>query len=320
MDHDLHRQKRPYSCAFDTTTVANAGYDVRAVALDGAGNTAESNAIAPRFVDNTLPSVSLVEPGPYLRGTVAIVAIATAPKGVKSVSIKYTATGANTWTEICSSTTAPYQCAWDTTKDVDGAYDLRSVMIDNGSVTTTSLDLSGRRVDNAPTSGVDVQSANIGVIGRMESGDAISFTFSESMNLSSILAGWTGTSTSVALRVRDKNAVGSGATSDVLDVFTNTTYKIAVQLGSVVLMGDYVKSNKTLGFNGTMVAASETVGGVTRTKVTVTLGSLTGGSGQRTSTTLSNMVWTPSTSAIDLTGRATSSRPITQSGAAKKNF
>ena len=52
----------PYSVSFDTTTVGDGLYDFRAVATDGAGNTANSATISNRRIDNTAPSSTTTFP------------------------------------------------------------------------------------------------------------------------------------------------------------------------------------------------------------------------------------------------------------------
>ena len=57
----------PYSCRFDTRTVADGSYDFRAIAVDVAGNAKTSSAVGNRKIGNTVSSISLEDPGPYLR-------------------------------------------------------------------------------------------------------------------------------------------------------------------------------------------------------------------------------------------------------------
>jgi hypothetical protein len=58
----------PYQATFDTTTVADGTYDLRAVATDNGGATG-SSTVADRRVDNTAPTVSSVTPA---NGTIAV--------------------------------------------------------------------------------------------------------------------------------------------------------------------------------------------------------------------------------------------------------
>ncbi len=48
-------------------------------------------------------------------------------------------------------------------------------------------------LDNTVPTASDIQTANNGsIVGRAETGDTITYTFSEAMDPSSILSGWTG--------------------------------------------------------------------------------------------------------------------------------
>ena len=59
---------------------------------------------------------------------------------------------AHTWSSIDVDSTDPYSAAWDTTALADGAYDLRIVVTDNASNSSSSTVVEDRIVDNtAPT-------------------------------------------------------------------------------------------------------------------------------------------------------------------------
>ncbi|MEH3032666.1 MAG: Ig-like domain-containing protein [Aeromicrobium erythreum] len=307
----------PFSCRVDTTTLANASYSVRAVATDVAGNTTTSAVVANRVVDNTASSVSVEDPGAYLNGTTTLRAGANASSGVTSVRIQRAPTGGSTWTDVCTTTTAPYTCSWDTTQVADGGYDLRAVLLDGAGRTTTSAVVANRVVDNSLVRAIDVQAANGGgTVGRLDSGDKLTLTYSEQVKPSSLLAGWDGSSRAVTLRLRDGNLVGGGARNDTVDVLSGST---PVALGSVMLGNDYVKSGKTVTFTATLSATTTTSGSAVRTVVTVQLGAATG-SGLRTTSGTSTMVWTPSTAATDLTGNRCAAAPVTETGAADRDF
>jgi Bacterial Ig domain len=53
----------PFTCTWDTTAVADALYDVRAVARDAAGNEFATTPVANRSVDNTAPNGTDVQTG-----------------------------------------------------------------------------------------------------------------------------------------------------------------------------------------------------------------------------------------------------------------
>jgi Bacterial Ig domain len=143
----------PYSCSFDTTAVSDGLYDFRAIAQNDAGGTATSTAVTNRRVDNTAPAAGITDPGTPLRGTVSVDATGTdGGSGVANVTVQRSPAGAGTWTDICTDSSSPYSCSFDTTGVSDGLYDLRAVTTDNAGNTTNSTTVTNRRIDNtAPT-------------------------------------------------------------------------------------------------------------------------------------------------------------------------
>ena len=308
----------PYSCRFDTTKIADGSYSFRAVATDAAGNSTTSATVGSRVVDNTVSSVSVEDPGAYLSGAVVLTATASSTAGVASVLIQRAGSGTTGWADVCTDATAPYSCLWDTTAVADGLYDLRAVLTDGAGRTTVSTIVSARRVDNSPLRGYDVQTTNGGASpGKLDSGDVVTFTFTNQVSLGSVSTGWSGAALPVSLRVRDGNLVGGTSKSDSLDVLRNGT---AVNLGAVNLREDYVKGGKTAIFGATMTASTVTVNGITATRVTVTVGALSSGSGLRTVNNPTATVWSPSAAALDLYGRPASTAPVTELGALDREF
>ncbi|MEO7270012.1 MAG: Ig-like domain-containing protein [Knoellia sp.] len=313
--------EEPWSCRIATSSLPDGAYSFRAVATDGAGNTSTSVATGARSVDNTIASITVDVPA-SLTGTVIVGATATASStaGVASVRIQSAPTGTSTWTDICTDTTSPYACNWNTAAVTDGLYDIRGVMTDALGATTTSPIVSAQRVDNAPLRGVDVQSANGGfAIGRVESGDSLTFTYSSQVDLTKVVAGWNGASKAVTVRLRDGSLLSKGATDDTLDVLSGAA---AVNLGSLNLRQDHVKTGRTVQFNATMTAATVTVSGVVRSTVTLRLGTLATGSNSylRNVNTAAAMVWSPSAVLTDLQGRACSVAAITEPGTSDRDF
>ncbi len=138
----------PYSCSLDTTSLGDALYDFRAVATDNAGN-ANSSTVSNRRIDNVAPTVSLTDPGANLAGSsITLDATASDGGGIANVKIQRSPAGAGTWTDICTDSSSPYSCSFDTTAVSDGLYDLRAVATDNGNRTTNSTVVANRRVDN----------------------------------------------------------------------------------------------------------------------------------------------------------------------------
>lgn len=313
----------PYSCRFDTRTVAEGLYDFRAVSTDVAGNAWASASVQNRRIDNTISSVSLEDPGAYLSGTVNVLANASSTAGVSSVAIQRSLAGKASWVDICRVGTSPYSCAWNTTAVADGSYDLRAVMTTGNGTVLNSTIVTARQVDNTPVRGLDVQAMNRtgGTLGRLEAGDSIAFTYSEQMNPASLIPGWSGAApASIYLRLRDGNLVGAGSTGDTLQLSTDSTGNNPIRLGSVNLHGDFVKNNKTSIFAATLNATTQSLGGTNATVVTVTVGSLVSGGALKTSASLGQMVWTPSAVATDLGGNPCSTAPVVESGTLDRDF
>jgi hypothetical protein len=312
----------PYSCRFDTRTVAEGSYDFRAVATDVAGNTRASTPVQNRRIDNTVSSVSLEDPGAYLHGTVTLTANASSGAGVAAVTIQRAPAGKSTWTDVCRLTATPYSCPFDTTAVTDGPYDLRAVMATGSGSQYTSAIVSARQVDNTETRAVDVQATNRsgGTAGRVESGDTISFTYSEQISPGSILPGWIGTApATIYLRLRDGNLVGTGSAGDTLQFSTDSAGTSQLRLGSVNLHGDFVKNNKTSIFAATIAASTRTIGTSTASEFTVTVGSLASGGALKTAAA-GQMAWAPSAGATDLNGNPCSTAPVAESGALDRDF
>ena len=310
---------QPWTCGYDTTRLPDGSYSFRAVATDGAGNTTASAAVVNRSVDNnTVSSVSLADPGTYLGGTLTLSASASSTAGVTSVRIQRSPAGSSTWTDVCLDTTSPYSCSWDTTKVTDGSYDLRAVLVDGNGRSTTSGTVLSRRVDNDPIRGLDVQTTSVGAAaGRPDAGDRITFTYSEEIVLSGVSAGWTGGSLAVTLRLRDGGLLATGDSGDTLDVLVDG---VAVNLGSVNLMEDYIRAGRTALFAATITASRTIVGAAAATVVTLTVGAQTSGQPLQSVNAGSTMVWTPSSAVTDLGGRPASSAPVNETGALDREF
>ena len=163
-------------------------------------------------------------------------------------------------------------------------------------------------VDNTVPTASDIQTTNGGPIaGRADIGDTITFTFSEPIEPNSILAGWTGASTSVVVRV---NQV---ITNDTVTIF-NAANTTQLPLGTVDLgRTDYVTTNRTFGASGT--ASTMVMSG---NSITFTLGTQSGAATTAAST--GTMAWTPSATATDRAGNAETATVRTETGTADKEF
>jgi hypothetical protein len=294
----------PYSCTFDTTSIGDGVYDVRALATDVAGNTTASTAVPSRRIDNTGPTVSVNDPGAAIHGTVTVSAAASdAGSGVASVTIQRAPTGTSTWTTICTTATAPYSCSLDTTTLASGGYDFRATATDVAGNATTSAVLANRVVDNTRPTGVTVQTTNVagGAPAHPETGDTIVYSFSEPMSPASILAGWSGTSMLVTVRFTNGNP-------DVVTVW-NSANNAQAALGSFSTGKKYVNTSMTFS-SSSMVMSGNTV--------VVTLGTPTGTT--QTAHGKTSLSWTVSTLATDLAGNPLTAGTITETGAMDSDF
>lgn len=310
----------PYSCRFDSTQVADGLYDFRAVITDVAGNSLTTAKVTNRIVSNIASSVSVEDPGPFLKGTVTINANANAVLGVQSVKIQRAPNGTTTWTDICTDTSSPYSCSWDTTTVTDGLYIFRAVLTDTLGIVTNSATVGPSTVDNTVVRGYDVQTTTGGSAGKLTTGDAIGVAYTRQMNLTTITAGWTGTSKAVFVRLRDGISLGLTGSDDTVDVCLTSNCSTLVNLGSVNLKGNYIKNNKVAIFNATMTQTTVTVNGQPATQVTLTLGTIASGGSLRSVSAKVTMIWTPSALALDTTAKPTSTAPTSELGTLDRDW
>ena len=296
----------PYSCTFDTTAVSDGLYDLRAITTDNAGNATTSTTVTNRRVDNTAPTAGLTDPGSPLRQTVTLNATGTdGGSGVANVAIQRAPTGTSTWTTICTDPTSPYSCSWNTTGVTDGGYDLRAVTTDNAGNVTNSSTVSNRVVDNTAPAASDIQTTNVGggTAGRPENGDTITFTYTEQLLSTSVLAGWNGTSTAVTVRINN------GGNTDTFEIYDAANSARLPLTNTVVTAGNHVTANTT--FAATMVQSGASI--------TITLGNLTAGT-VRTDNSNVTLSWPSSATPTDIAGNACTGNTVSEGGAADKDF
>ncbi|MCW2840399.1 MAG: signal peptidase [Aeromicrobium sp.] len=140
----------PYACSWATGSVDDGAYDLRAIAVDKAGNTATS-ATVRATVANALVVV-LTPPADVIRGTVILTTtVSNAGSLAPSVRVEYAPAGTTSWSTICTVAAAPYTCSVPTTAGPNGTYDIRSVAV-AGTTTYISAVVRDITVDNlAPT-------------------------------------------------------------------------------------------------------------------------------------------------------------------------
>jgi hypothetical protein len=165
-------------------------------------------------------------------------------------------------------------------------------------------------VDNTAPSTTDVQTANgATIVGRPETGDTVTFTYSEPVERLSISTGWTSATLNVVVRINN-------GTPDRLQVWNaaNTAQLLVTNAAGLNLgRSDYVGVNRTFGLTGTpstMVRSGNSI--------TITLGTQSGAG----TTALANgtMSWTPSASVTDRAGNPASTTAVNESGAGDREF
>jgi hypothetical protein len=142
----------PFSCQANTATlpIPDGVYSFRSLATDVAGNFTASTAVPTRRVDNTAPTATMTDPGTNLRGTITLAATASdgTGSGVAGVTIQYKTTAGSTWIDVCSDSSSPYSCSYDTAPLAAGNYDFRAVATDNAANAGNSTTITPRRIDN----------------------------------------------------------------------------------------------------------------------------------------------------------------------------
>jgi Bacterial Ig-like domain len=271
---------------------------VAAVQGSDAAFTASASNAGSSFttVANFAPAVTLTTPaaGATTNGTPTLSGAAgnaTGDSTTVTVKIYSGASTAGTLTQTLTPTRTG--ASWTTTASpalASGTYTAQATQTDTGGATGTSAAVTFT-VDATKPSALNIVATNKagGAAGKIESGDTITFTYSEPITAASVWSGWNGASTGVNVRFTNS------ASADTVTVLTATTG--TVKLGTVATNGNYVSANTT--FASTMVRSADGA------SIVVTLG--TPASVQGTAVTAKNMTWTPVVGITDLFGNTSTS-------------
>ncbi len=151
----------PYSLVWNTTSLSDGAFDLRAVTTDMAGNSF-NGPVTTVNVDNTGPTATQDDPGTNLRAGVTLTGSASDPAGIAQVAFQRSPAGQSSWTTIDTDTASPYSVSFDTTAVVDGLYDFRVVATDSVGNASNSAAISNRSIDNTnPTATQDDPGANL---------------------------------------------------------------------------------------------------------------------------------------------------------------
>jgi chitinase len=292
----------PANCNLDTTLYADGPRELRSIATDSSGAVAIAPVRTPN-IDNSPPTTTPSIPSTGT-GTVSMTATAD-DTGSGIAYVAFEALYAGTWYEFCRDTTAPYTCSGDSAAVADGTYSIRVVVMNNAGVKTTSSP-SSITIDNPPAP-TDVQAGNGGATaGLLESGDWVRLTWSEQVAPASVLSGWNGSSQAILVKLADN---GSNDQMDFYNAAGTTRLNLTGVAADLKLGGNFVSG--AVNFNATMSQSG--------TSITVTLGSVVGSPTLPTAVA-GTMAWTPSAGATDLTGHASKTTLVTESGGLDLDF
>ena len=185
------------------------------------------------------------------------------------------------------------------------AYTITAADVATNSVTQGGFSVN---VDNTRPTGAAIATVNGGaIVGRPELGDSITFTFSEIIDPESVLPTWTGTSTSVVVRIA--NVAGG----DTLSV-RNAANSAQLPFGSVNLGGTgYLTAQRDFGATGTPSTMVQS-----GASITITLGTPSGATTTQAGTT--TMAWTPATGATDRAANTCMTTAVNEAAPADVEF
>lgn len=297
-------------------TVANGPHTIYAIGSDGDVASQPVTVITP-----TVASAAIVKTaggsGGYVKrsGTYYVYADVTGsgnpPAGLATVRADVSS--------ITSGQTSVAMTAGNYTAD-GATYDYRSAQLTASSTLTggskafsvTATDAGGTQettgstviADNTAPSASDVRTANVngGIARRAQAGDSMTLTYSEPIDASSVLSGWSGSSTNVVVRLVN-------GTSDSVQIW-NAANTSQLPLGTVSLgRSDYTTSTITFGATGT--PSTMTRNGP---DVAIVLG--TASATAPTAAGSGTIAWTPSATATDRAGNAASTTARSVTGSA----
>jgi hypothetical protein len=198
--------------------------------------------------------------------------------------------------------------------------------------TVTATDVAGNAktvtgtgvVDNVVPTASNIGTANVtgGTVGLAEQGDSVTFTFSEPIDPQSILAGWTGASTPVVVRIVDNGILGLSTGNDELFVY-NAANTAALPFGAVNMgRGDYVAGllGGQINFGASGTASTMVMSGNSVTITFGTYGAVGLLVGRTTAAGTGTMIWTPVATPYDRAGNVMPTTAATQSPAPTKAF
>jgi hypothetical protein len=249
----------------------------------------------------------------YANASDAGVGIGTVTANVSSITSGQTAVALTACSGSCTvaGTTYAYKSAQLTSDGtLTGTAKSWSLTATDLAGNSTTANLSVTPDVTAPAASNEVASNGSTLTGKPEAGDTIVLTYTEQMDLDTILSGWTGTSTPIVVRITNSGG------NDIVS-FWNSTNTVQLPLGTLDLnRAGYVNTNSTATFGASGTASTMVRSTTNPTALTITLGTLAGTTNRVTNST--TLKWTPSAATTDLVGNATST--TTDTGTSRRQF
>jgi peptidoglycan/xylan/chitin deacetylase (PgdA/CDA1 family) len=287
----------PYTASWDSSQASDGSHSITAHAYADKGGDTLSGAVSVTTKNTwAAPTVSFTSPqdGSYQSGSVSLAANAAADSGASITKVEFLVDG----TVIAADTGSPYTASLNTTGLSDGQHSLTARATDDKGRSTTSSPLGINVLNTAPKA-ASIATANGGnAAGKVQTGDSITFNYTQNIDPKSVLSGWSGSSTPVQVQLSGKK------TTTTLSVTSGTT---TLPLGSVDLGGVYLNS-ASVTWNATMVQ--------TGTSIKITLGSIASGTISATAVKGGTVVWTPSSGGKGLGGVGSLTTPVQTTGPA----
>jgi hypothetical protein len=307
----------PFSVTWDTTALTDgASYDLRVVTTDNASNTFTSPTVTVT-VDRTAPAAPSTP-----------VLASASDSGVTGDNLTNATTPTITGTAEAGSTVRIFDGVSQVGSGTatGGSYSITTSVLTNGahSITATATDTAGNTspasavltvtIDTVAPTPTAVTLANGLVLGKMDTGDTATITYSEQLNASTLCSAWSSNSTtqSVSNATVTVTDVGTSPTADSLTV---STPSCTFHLGTVVI-GD----NVTGGAGKTATFTSSTLSwNPTTNKLTITVGTFVGTSTATIRTGVAALApkYTPDVALADLAGNTMAATQFTDATATR---
>jgi chitinase len=167
-----------------------------------------------------------------------------------------------------------------------------------------------------PLRGLDVQADDAAALGRIDVGDTLLLTYSQRVDLTSVIDGWDGTGAAVVIHLRDGAVVGGDhKLDDHLEVLlTAGEPQVAARVGSVDLGADYLKQGRDVTVAGTLSATTASVGGRDVTVLRLRFDEAPLERDGATAKGPAAMVWAPPPGVRDVSGATGSTASVTEGG------